>query len=50
MFSEDYTDIVIDHFMCPRNVGIIKDPNGEGSVGDPGCGDSLNIYIIEKNK
>lgn len=49
MFSEDYTDTVIEHFMCPRNVGIIKDANGEGTIGDPGCGDSLCIYIKVKN-
>lgn len=45
MFSEDYTDTVIEHFMCPRNVGMLRDANGEGTFGDPGCGDSLNIYI-----
>jgi nitrogen fixation NifU-like protein len=49
MFSKDYNDTVIDHFMCPRNVGIIKDANGEGTTGDPECGDSLNIYIKVKN-
>ena len=49
MFSENYTDTVIEHFMCPRNVGIIKDANGEGIIGDPGCGDSLCIYIKVKN-
>lgn len=49
MFWEDYTDIVMDHFMCPRNIGIIKDINGEGTSGDSGCGDSLNIYIKVKN-
>lgn len=45
MFTSEYTDIVIDHFMCPRNVGILNDSNGEGKAGDPACGDSLNIYI-----
>lgn len=49
MFLEDYTDIVIDHFMCPRNVGIITEANGEGTIGEPGCGDSLSIYIKVKN-
>lgn len=41
----DYSDTVLDHFMCPRNVGLITDANGEGVFGDPGCGDSLTIYI-----
>lgn len=49
MFSEEYTDIVIDHFMCPRNVGMVQDANGEGTIGDSGCGDSLNMYIRVKN-
>lgn len=49
MYREDYTDIVIEHFMCPRNVGSMIDADGEGSCGDPGCGDSLTIYIKVKN-
>lgn len=49
MFLEDYTDIVIDHFMCPRNIGLIKDINAEGTSGDVSCGDSLNIYIRVEN-
>lgn len=49
MFSEDYTDTTIEHFMCPRNVGILNDSNGEATIGDPGCGDSLTIYINVKD-
>lgn len=49
MFSEEYTNTLIDHFMCPRNVGVISDANGEATVGDSRCGDSLNIYIKVKN-
>ncbi|MCM1988768.1 iron-sulfur cluster assembly scaffold protein [Oceanirhabdus seepicola] len=49
MFTDDYSDIVIEHFMCPRNVGIINNPNGEGSNGDPQCGDYLDIYIRVEN-
>lgn len=49
MFTNEYTDIVIEHFMCPKNVGILNDSNGEGKVGDPACGDSLNIYIKVKD-
>lgn len=50
MFSEDYTDTTIEHFMCPRNVGMLDDANAEATIGDPGCGDSLTIYIkIEDN-
>lgn len=49
MFTSDYTDIVIEHFMCPRNVGILGDSNAKGKAGDPACGDSLNIYIKVKD-
>ena len=34
MFAE-YNNIVIDHFMTPRNSGIIENYNAEGSYGDP---------------
>ena len=31
--------------MCPQNVGSMPDADGEGTVGDPNCGDCLTIYI-----
>ena len=31
--------------MCPQNVGSMPDADGEGSVGDPNCGDSLTIFV-----
>jgi len=40
-----YTDIVIDHFQNPRNVGEITDPDGVGEVGNPVCGDMIKITI-----
>lgn len=49
MFNE-YSDKVIDHFMSPRNVGSINNPDGEGQAGDPACGDSLTIYIKVENQ
>ena len=45
----EFTDLVIDHFMCPRNVGSMPDADGEGTSGDPGCSDSLTIYIKVKD-
>lgn len=45
MFSGEYSDTVIDHFMCPRNAGSMLDANSIGCSGDPSCGDSLTIYI-----
>jgi len=40
-----YSEKVMEHFKCPQNVGSMLDANGEGSVGDPNCGDSLTIYV-----
>lgn len=47
---EEYSMKVIEHFMSPRNVGSMKDPDGEGQYGDLKCGDSLTVYIkVEDN-
>ncbi len=40
-----YTDKVMDHFQNPRNVGVIKDADGVGQVGNPVCGDMMSFYI-----
>ncbi len=40
-----YTEKVIDHFKNPHNMGKIKNPDGKGEVGNPICGDLMNIYI-----
>ncbi|HEY5533197.1 MAG TPA: Fe-S cluster assembly scaffold protein NifU [Candidatus Anoxymicrobiaceae bacterium] len=40
-----YSDIVMDHFMNPRNVGEIENPDGVGEVGNPVCGDMMTFYI-----
>jgi nitrogen fixation NifU-like protein len=40
-----YTDVVLDHFINPRNVGRIPEADGVGIIGDPSCGDYLKIYV-----
>lgn len=45
MSMEEFTDIALDHFMCPRNMGTIDGANGEGTNGDPSCGDYIEIYV-----
>ncbi len=40
-----YTAQVIDHFTNPRNTGQIPDADGVGTIGDPGCGDFVRIYL-----
>ena len=49
MYCELFTDKVIEHFMTPRNCGTLPDANGEGSFGDPSCGDYLTVYIKVKD-
>lgn len=49
MCCDLFTDTVMEHFMCPRNVGSMPDADGKGTCGDPGCGDSLTIYIKVKD-
>jgi nitrogen fixation NifU-like protein len=40
-----YSEKVMDHFMNPRNVGVIEHPDGYGKVGNPVCGDLMEMYL-----
>jgi len=40
-----YSEKVMEHFMNPRNVGTIEDPDGYGKVGNPVCGDVMEMFI-----
>ena len=44
-----YSDTVMDHFKNPRNVGEIENADGIGEVGNPVCGDIMNMYIKVEN-
>ncbi|MCP4690498.1 MAG: Fe-S cluster assembly protein NifU [Desulfobacterales bacterium] len=41
----EYTDKVKDHFLNPRNVGVIENPDGVGEVGSLACGDALKLMF-----
>ena len=43
-----YSKKVMEHFMNPRNVGEIDNPDGVGKVGNPVCGDMMTFYIKVK--
>lgn len=46
-----YTKKVLEHFMHPRNLGKIKNPDGFGEVTNPTCGDTTRFYIkVEKKE
>ena len=44
-----YSKKVMDHFTNPRNVGVIESPDGFGKVGNPVCGDLMEMYIKVEN-
>jgi len=40
-----YNEKVIDHFKNPRNVGVIKNPDAVGYVGEPAWGIDAELYL-----
>lgn len=49
MANVGYSKKVMDHFMNPKNVGTIENPDGYGKVGNPVCGDLMEMYIKVKD-
>jgi nitrogen fixation NifU-like protein len=45
MFNEK----VIEHFMNPKNAGEMENPDAEGTIGSPVCGDIMQIFLKIEN-
>ena len=41
----NYTEKVMDHFLHPRNVGKIENPNAIAEVGNAQCGDIIKLFL-----
>ncbi len=41
----EYTDKVKEHFLHPKNIGEIENPDAVGEVGSIVCGDALKLYL-----
>jgi nitrogen fixation protein NifU and related proteins len=49
--DESYSKKVLDLIRHPKNMGVIKNADGVGMVGNPICGDIMKIYIkVGRNK
>ncbi len=47
----EYTDKVKEHFLHPRNVGEVQDPDGIGEEGSLACGDALKLtFKLDEQK
>ncbi len=47
----EYSKVVLEHFKNPRNVGEMDDADGVGTVGNPVCGDMMELSIkVADNK
>ncbi len=40
-----YSEKVMDHFLNPRNIGRMEDPDATATMGNPACGDMVKLYL-----
>jgi len=45
-----YSKKVMNHFLHPHNMGVMKNPSGIGRVGNPVCGDVMELYLKIENR
>jgi nitrogen fixation NifU-like protein len=44
-----YSEKVMELFQNPKNMGDMENPDGVGRVGNPKCGDLMELYIRVEN-
>ena len=44
-----YNPTVLDHFLNPRNVGDVPEPEALGQAGAPACGDTMRLSLRIKD-
>jgi nitrogen fixation protein NifU and related proteins len=49
MGNTDYNKNVMEHFRNPRNMGEMKNPDAEATIGNPSCGDVMKIMLKIKD-
>ncbi len=49
MTQINYNETVMDHFMNPRNMGEMENPDAVGEAGNPVCGDVMKIFLKIEN-
>ena len=47
--TNQYSKKVMQNFFHPRNLGEMKNPDGVGKVGNPVCGDIMQVQIKVKD-
>ncbi|HNZ06886.1 MAG TPA: iron-sulfur cluster assembly scaffold protein [Candidatus Cloacimonadota bacterium] len=40
-----YSEKVLQHFMHPKNVGKMENPDSTATEGSPACGDQVTVYL-----
>ncbi len=40
-----YSQKVLDHFMNPKNVGKMENPDATATEGSPACGDQVTVFL-----
>src|SRR5580692_9102084 len=50
MSKEPVKDMLMDHFMNPRNIGEMADADGVGEVSNPICGDRIRLFLKMKDQ